>query len=197
LDQLNDVKFIIDCGAYVGYSSAYFLKRFPNAHVLAIEPDERNFEILRRNMAPYGNAVTLLRSAVWSHRVGLVVCKGQYDDGRDWATQVRECRDGEEPEVYAVDIGSLLDQSGFQRINVLKVDIEQAETVVFSRNYESWIDRVDTFVIELHDEKCREVFFNALQSGAFHFSRSGELTVAQRISVDRQQPRFRVVSQSS
>jgi len=142
-------------------------------------------------MAPYGNQVTTLCSAVWSHRVGLVVVKRQYRDGREWTTQVRECGDYEKPDIYAVDIGTLLADSGFQNIDVLKVDIERAEEVVFSRNYESWIDKVDTFVIELHDEQCQEVFYNALKRGTFKFSRSGELTIVRRISANGQlfQPR--------
>jgi hypothetical protein len=43
----------------------------------------------------------------------------------------------------ATDIGTLLDRSGEQRISVLKVDIEGAERVVFVKNYESWLPKVD------------------------------------------------------
>ncbi len=185
LDDASDPRFIVDCGAYVGYSSAYFLTRFPNAQVVAIEPDRANFEMLQRNMNPYGNRVSMLYSAVWSHKAGLVVCRGQYRDGREWTTQVREHANNEEPDISAIDIGSLLEQSAFQRIDILKVDIERAEAVVFARNYEDWIDRIDTFLIELHDNECREVFLNALQSGRYKFSRSGELTVAQRVGTSR------------
>lgn len=180
IDNLNDIRFIIDCGANCGYSSASFLTQFPDAQVVAIEPDRANFEMLQRNMEPYGNRVSMLHSAVWSHRVGLVVRRGQYRDGREWTIQVQEHATDEESDITAVDIGSLLSQSEFQRIDILKVDIERAEAVVFARNYENWIDRVDTFLIELHDSECREVFLSALQSGIFEFSRSGELTIAQR-----------------
>ncbi len=181
VDEMSELKFIIDCGANVGYTSAYFLTRFPNAQIIAIEPDERNFEVLKRNVMPYGNRVISLHAAVWSHKARLVVCRNQYRDGGEWSTQVRECRDGERPDVVGIDVGSLLADSPFEQIDLLKVDIEQAEAVVFSRNYESWIDRVRNFVIELHDEQCSEIFFHALPSGAFKFSRSGELTVAQRV----------------
>lgn len=39
LNDIADPKVIIDCGAYVGYSAAYFLTRFPHARLIAIEPD--------------------------------------------------------------------------------------------------------------------------------------------------------------
>ncbi len=179
VDALNEPHLIIDCGANVGYTAAYFLSRFPGAHVIAIEPEAGNFEVLQRNMTPYGNSVITLRSAIWSHGIDLVVCQGQ--PGQEWMTQVRECRVGEQPEVQAVDISTLLDKSGFKRINLLKIDIEQAETVIFSKNYESWIDKVDAFVIELHNEESRDVFFQALSSARFDFSYSGELTFARRV----------------
>jgi hypothetical protein len=42
-DDTQNVGLIVDCGAYVGYSSAYFLSAFQNSHVVAIEPDPGNF----------------------------------------------------------------------------------------------------------------------------------------------------------
>ena len=66
LDDLKGVEFVVDCGANVGYSSAYFLSRFPNCHVVAIEPDPNNFAMLQRNMAPYGNRVKTIQAGVWS-----------------------------------------------------------------------------------------------------------------------------------
>ena len=42
LDEVRDAGLIIDCGANVGYSSAYFLTRFPKSYLIAIEPDPGN-----------------------------------------------------------------------------------------------------------------------------------------------------------
>ena len=42
LDGLKNPQFILDCGANVGYSSAYFLSRFPDSFVVAVEPDALN-----------------------------------------------------------------------------------------------------------------------------------------------------------
>ena len=46
-------RFVLDCGANVGYTTAYFLNRFPSARVVAVEPDPGNAALLRRNVAPY------------------------------------------------------------------------------------------------------------------------------------------------
>jgi FkbM family methyltransferase len=180
----GDPKFVIDCGANVGYTSAYFLERFPNATVLAVEPEGSNFEMLCHNLKSYGDRAQALRYAIWSRDTGLLIVRGQFGDGRQWATQVRECRDDEKPDVNAISVGNLLDRARYERVDILKLDIEGAEAIVFAENYEGWIHRVDTFVIELHDEWCREVFYAALKKsgGAFRFSRSGELTIAERHS---------------
>src|SRR5947208_4936670 len=53
IDSLQGVTTIIDAGANVGYSSAYFLSRFPEARIIALEPDPENFNALRRNLTPW------------------------------------------------------------------------------------------------------------------------------------------------
>jgi FkbM family methyltransferase len=184
LDDLTHAGLVIDCGAYVGYSSAYFLSRFPGCRVIAVEPDPANFELLALNLGPYGDAARLLRAAVWSHPTRLALSEAPYRDGGEWARQVRECRPGEDSDLPGVDVGGLLRDSGHERITILKVDVEGAEGVIFARNYEAWLDRVDNLVIELHDDSsfgnCSAVFARAIAGRGFHVSRWGELTVCRR-----------------
>lgn len=177
LTDIQDVKLIIDCGANVGYSSAYLLTRFPQAKVIVVEPDSKNFAMLQRNLAPYGDRVKFYQSGIWSHTAGLKVCRGEYRDGREWATQVRECLPGEEPDVEAIDIGTILRDSGSDKIDILKIDIERSETEVFARNYKEWLDRTRNMVIELHDEECEEIFHRAITGYPFQLSQSLEIVV--------------------
>ncbi|TLY16663.1 MAG: FkbM family methyltransferase [Nitrospirae bacterium] len=192
LDDCVNPNLIIDCGANVGFSSAYFLSRFPQTAVIAVEPEPGNFGMLEINLRPYGSRAQLVKSAVWSHPTELVISREPYRDGREWSTQVRECRSGETADLRAVDIGTLLDRSGHRTISILKVDVERAEAEIFSRNYESWIERVDAIVIELHDEECTRIFHRAIATLPFELSRSGELTVckkrSERIETDRAGP---------
>jgi FkbM family methyltransferase len=182
LDDLPDAKLIIDCGAYVGYSSAYFLSRFPNSHVIAVEPDPDNFEILQANLKPYKRRYRAIRSAVWSRPKELALSK-QFRDGREWSRSVKEVVDGEKSTLLATDIGTLLRDSGYDRISILKIDIEGAEATVFSFNYENWITKVDNIVIELHSEECACLFRKAISSEDFSISHCGELTVCKRTSI--------------
>jgi len=177
LDDVSDAKLIIDCGANVGFSAAYFLTRFPGAHVIAIEPDEDNFNSLARNLAPYSPRLTALHKGIWSRPAGLVISEAPFGDNREWAVTVRETRDDERPTLEAITIPSLIPEGG--RVSILKVDIEGSEREVFSGNCD-WLDAVDNLVIELHGADCEVVFKRAIAGRGFKRSRYGELHVCVR-----------------
>lgn len=187
IDAVVEIGLVIDCGANVGYSSAYFLSRYPGCDLIAIEPDPTNFEILRLNLAPYGTSVRMLRSAVWSHPTKLGLSEKKYRDGYQWTRQVRECAANEDSNLLAVDIATLLRESGHHRISILKVDIEGAEAVVFSKNYESWIDKVDILLIELHDDSSfgnsSAIFEKAIAGRGFSVTQCGKLTVCKQTAM--------------
>ncbi|AFY95600.1 FkbM family methyltransferase [Chamaesiphon minutus] len=178
LDDLSDVELIIDCGANVGYSSAYLLTRFPKSRVICIEPDSSNFKILEKNLAPYKERVKLINSGVWSHQTGLKILETPGLEWNAWAVQVRECNAGEVPEMQATDVGTLLKESGSDKISILKMDIEGAEAVVFAKNYESWLPFVDNIAIEIHGSKASDIVLNTVATcKPFNISNCGELTV--------------------
>lgn len=152
LRDLKDPSLVLDLGANVGYSAAYFLSLFPKARIVAVEPDERNLEICKANLLPYGNRVLLLHGAAWSRPTTLRLVRGVFADGRDWATQVEESigEDGRSVGVQAWDVGSLIDMGGGGTVDLLKVDIERAELAVFGEAAGSWLPRVRNICIELH-----------------------------------------------
>jgi FkbM family methyltransferase len=179
LDQIEDADLIIDCGANVGFSSAYFLSRFPRSFVVAIEPDQGNFAALERNLAGYAGRFVCHQKGVWSHQTGLVVSEAQFGDGREWAVTVDAALPGQVPTIEAIDIATVIQQSGHDRVSILKIDIEGAERVVFSAECD-WLDRVDNLVIELHGDECEKAFLRAMSSHDFQYSRCDELTVCLR-----------------
>ena len=180
LDGLPEPGLILDCGANVGYSSAYFLTKYPKATVVAVEPDLQNYHMLRDNVRRFGSRVRTLNTGVWSRLTGLKIERGSYRDGREWAVQVRECLPGETPDTNAIDVGTLLAESGVDRISILKMDIERSELVVLSENFRGWIVKCDAILIELHDEECKRVFYEAIKGERFQVKDAGELTVCIR-----------------
>ena len=142
LDDVKDVKFIIDCGGYIGLKSIWFLNRYPDTFLITVEPDPDNFLICAKNLQFYKKRARLVRSAIWPHKTGLVISKGHYRDGLDWSTQVRESGVGEKPDIYSIDLETLIKESGYNRVDILKIDIERTEIELFSHGYNHWPDRV-------------------------------------------------------
>lgn len=181
LADIRNPGLIIDCGANVGYSALWFLNQFPGSRIIVVEPDTGNFTICKKNLQPYGTRVSYVHAGIWPRETGLVVVKGAYKDGREWATQVRECRAGETPDLDGTGIENLLRESGAGSIDILKIDIETSEKYLFSENVEPWLGKVKNMVIELHDAECEKIFFDAMSLYDFDLSRSGELTLCKNI----------------
>lgn len=181
LNNLRDVSLVLDLGANVGYSTAYFLSSFPCARVVAVEPDDRNAAICRENLEPYGDRALLVHGAVWPERTQLCLSTGTFGDGLEWATQVKPPEGGATGTVQAWDVGSLIDMAGMSSVDLLKVDIEAAELDVFGRNTESWLPRVRNICIELHGDQCREVFFQALAGYDYELEQSEDLVICRNL----------------
>jgi len=181
LDHLNDVNIVLDCGANAGYSSAYFLSRFPKCRVVAVEPDPDNFAVLEKNLAPYGQRAIAVRAAVWSRNEPLQFNRHFAGTGNEWARSVERGLGLSETEITALDMPSLIALSKQSRISVLKIDIEGAELELFAHGRPDWLDQVDNIVIELHGDECREAFHSAIARDPFKISACGELTVCERM----------------
>lgn len=158
--------YIIDCGANIGLSAVYFANKYPDAKIIAIEPDEENFKFLKLNTEKYLNVICLKR-AVWPRKEALQIV----DPGRgDWGLQTRPVADHTKPTVDTVTIDELMDDYKMQYIDFLKIDIEGAEKELFTAGYQEWLSRTRVMAIELHDfldPTISPVFFKAIQP--FHF----------------------------
>ncbi|RXG91471.1 FkbM family methyltransferase [Bradyrhizobium vignae] len=198
LDDFAPPELIVDCGANVGYTSAYFLSRFPNAQVIALEPDPSNAVLCRRNLEPYGDRVQLLERAVWSHPARLTLLHfGRLGDQGECGIQVFEADSsaadfpehvhrGPNPpvpagEVEALDIDAVIELGGGKPIDILKLDIEKSELVIFDNAALPWLERVKNIVIELHSSEASERFFRAMEPYVYDCGTSGELTICRNI----------------
>jgi len=165
--DLEDVRTIIDAGANIGLAALFFAERFPAARIIALEPEESNFDLLCRNVLGRPN-VTCLKKALWSESGTVTIV----DPGQgQWGFRTGNAANGKSAErvigsVECVTVGDLMQTYGFERINLLKVDIEGAEKEVFE-SAAPWIDRVDAIAIELHDRfkrGCAKAFYDATVS---------------------------------
>jgi FkbM family methyltransferase len=142
-------KVIVDAGANVGFASIDFAVRWPNARIIAIEPERSNYALLCQNLKAYPNAVPVW-GALWTENRPIdLVDPG----GGHWAYRALALDDNVEPRegrVPGYTVDRLMRDHGIERIDLLKLDIEGAEKELF-QHAEAWTERVDAIVIELHD----------------------------------------------
>jgi FkbM family methyltransferase len=151
----DDIMVIADCGANVGYSAVYFLNRIPKCRVIAIEPDPGNYKALVENTGPYGDRVLTIQSALWSHRTRLAMRSTGYRDSKEWTRQVAEAAPGTPEAFDALDVCSIFELAGVDRIDLLKIDIEGAEAVLFGDKRAGaldWLASIRHLAVELHDD---------------------------------------------
>lgn len=176
LDGLSDVRTIVDAGGNCGYSSAYLLSRFPGSRVVAVEPDPANFALMQANLAPWGDRAICVQAAVWSSNTMLQFETESTGAGNEWGRRTSERTSPESTSVTALDMPTLMQRYRIETIDLLKVDIEGAETAVFAGK-PAWLGQVRNLVIELHGPECERVVTSALADYAFRKSRSSELSV--------------------
>jgi len=169
-------RFIVDAGANVGYASAYFLSRFPDARVVALEPEPGNAAAARRNLAPYGERVVLLECGLWPRVARLRVRPTERAD----SVQVEEAADGEPWDCDAVDLPTLLARFQRRRIDLLKCDIEGAEERLFAVDADAWLERTECIVAEIHSDSAMRAVYRATVPHGFRARRHRDLHVFER-----------------
>lgn len=142
----QDARWVIDMGANVGLSLRFWLKHFPGARVIGVEPDADNIRMCERNLSLTRGGTertTLLQACVGGSRrtVSLDRRRGAWGyrmaDGPADADQI--------PVITVDDVIQTTDGV----IDLMKMDIEGAEAEVFTHPT-PWLARVRVLVIEVH-----------------------------------------------
>jgi FkbM family methyltransferase len=140
---------ILDIGANIGLASLYFAKNWPAARILAVEPSERNYEVLCRNVSGLNN-VSTVRAAVASTDGFVNIVNS---DGEAWAHRTELATGSSIASVAAKSVKSLIASLGGNDVNlrfICKIDIEGFESNLYSANTE-WVRLFPIIIIELHD----------------------------------------------
>lgn len=161
--HVAEPRLILDCGAHIGCAARSFAQQFPNAAIIAVEAEARNFEQLKKNVAQFPR-IKPLHAAVWKSR-GFVRLASPDDES--WTFKVTPLRDASDKAAHipSLAIDDLLAMTNEPRIGLLKLDVEGAEREIFSADCDGWLSLVDAIIIELHDRfapGCRDAFMGAI-----------------------------------
>jgi len=136
------VPIIIDAGANVGAATLWFMRRFPDAHIIAIEPEPQNAEVLRLNVAG-STRVTVLEAAI-AGTAGTVSLAGA---GLSWGVQTVRSAAGD---LSAITMDQAVSRIPDGSLFLAKIDIEGFESDLFDGDLD-WIDSAAVIIVEPHD----------------------------------------------
>lgn len=171
-------KTIIDAGANVGYTTAYFSNNLDNVRIFGIEPSEKNANVYTRNSSYLKNKskIKLYQNALSDKENQFFETESNFRDGRDWSITTKEVESGS---LKGVTIDEIIRENNLSHISLLKIDIEGAERFIFNKENDlSFLDKTQIIAIEIHDEfNIRNTIHQILIQHQFFLFESGELTI--------------------
>lgn len=143
------VPLILDLGANIGLSSVYFSHIWPSSKIVAVEPSEDNFRVLRENFGNNEQFEALL-AGIASRTSKLALTDPSAEKNAFTTTTLEEGAEGGIPGVTVPDILARHPRSRGYFPFIVKIDIEGFESELFSDNTD-WIDEFPVLIIEMHD----------------------------------------------
>lgn len=126
LDALDRAERVIDLGSNIGASVLYFRSRYPEAVIHAVEPDRGSLELLRLNVGT-DPKVVVHEAAVAAERGNVTFIEASEGWRSSLADSSTADKAGVERTVPAMTLEDLMDTAGWDRADLMKIDIEGAE----------------------------------------------------------------------
>jgi FkbM family methyltransferase len=136
---------IIDLGGNIGLSPVYFSMMWPEAQIVAVEPEPGNYALLSENIA--GRPKIRAIQAGIASRSGRLSIVDEKAGKNAFQTEVSS-----EGAVTAVTVGEIVAEYRAKGCIpfAIKIDIEGAESELFSADHD-WLDAFPLAMVELHD----------------------------------------------
>jgi len=136
---------ILDLGANIGLSAIYFARCYPQCRIACVEPVPENVKLLIRNLQENAVEADVIAAAIDTKNGVVAIERGAADYGH----RIAAAGSAVSLEVASVSIPSILRRLGWDRIGLLKIDIEGHESVLLSQACE-WLADVDALCVEYH-----------------------------------------------
>jgi FkbM family methyltransferase len=144
---LGEPATILDLGANCGYATLLLAARYPGAKVASVEPDSANVAALRLNLQLNSVPATIIAGAATAAD-GPVTLFIKKSLGHTLVPG-SGANPGNTITVRGFGIPTLMTQLGWDQIDVLKIDIEGYESILFA-NRPAWLGRVGRIIGEFH-----------------------------------------------
>jgi len=167
-------KVIVDAGANIGLSVLFFAHKYPNAKIIAIEPESSNFDLLKHNTRNYPNIICL-KKGLWYKKCFLKIDDTSIDK---WAFTLTEVEENEGKDLIdAISLDDIFLMYGLSKIDLIKIDVEGSEKEIFEHISVDTLSKINAVIIETHDRMkdfTTKAVFTALAPFNYNVSISGD-----------------------
>lgn len=179
VEEINNsniaIQSIIDVGANVGLAILFFHQHFPSATFVAVEPDQQNASQIITNCKLNNlDGLGLEQAGIWPYETRLNVTKN-FRHGDSWSLSVEE--DPANGNVKGVDFESIIVKYGLLHIDLLKIDIEGTEAILFKNPHQcKFLEQTKFICVETHLEvNSMSIVVNTLTRYDFDLSFNGDV----------------------
>jgi FkbM family methyltransferase len=142
-------KTILDLGGNVGFSAIYFGRKYAQASLACVEPVPENFALLRQNISLNRIVAKLFEAAIAVEQGQLTMDLCDRDYGHQ-VSGIGPSNGRRRIDVRAVTVPIIMEEMGWDHIDLLKIDIEGYERELLTERSE-WLDNVKAIAVECHE----------------------------------------------
>ena len=167
----SNKKIIIDLGANIGIETLRFNYLFPSSKIISVEPDTENFKILEKNTYDFKNII-VLNNGIWNEDSFLKIKYKSIDNSQKISFVKASSSD---QSVKSITISNIIKQYSLSKIDIMKIDLEGTEEIIFDRTCDDWLAFVEIFIIECPDNDIPFVtqkIFEAFRRNNLNFKTS-------------------------
>ena len=149
--------FVIDVGGYIGETALFFAQRGAR-RVFCVEPAPDNFRLLEQNISQssFKDKIVIIRAAILDKDGSVEFYMNRQ---RPTGSHVANCHDFMKSRtrsdlkynVQAMSFQSLLEYTGLEEVDVVKLDCEGSEYDILLGTPDSVLKRVRKYIIEYHN----------------------------------------------
>lgn len=145
----NTRPVIIDCGSNIGMSVLYFKYLFPDARIMAFEPNPNTLRLLQKNVEANGIRDVELHDIALSDREGEISFFVSSDPGTLLGSTRKDRGGNVELKTKADKLSKYIRDR--QRIDLVKIDVEGSELNIVNELAESSaLQKAEQYIIEYH-----------------------------------------------
>lgn len=149
----NLVSPVLDVGAHIGVFSLYIRALNPLVKIYALEPEEDNFDLLRKNISKNDlHDIKLCRLALAGEtgQRGLMIAPDNINHRLAIGSGDIAPSD-QVKQVAAISLSDFIYRNDIDSVGLLKLDIESGEYEIFEKLHSEDFSRIQNVVLEYHD----------------------------------------------